>query len=158
MLLGARGLSLKGRGEGGKGGSMESIVTDLVSRFERGALTRRQLIQAVSMLVAAPSAAAAQAPGLQGTGIDHVSVLVTDLQRSAEFYQRVFGMKTVSEDKPNQILRLGGERTIVSLRHEGTPGIVDHFAIKVASFDRDRVTEQLKLHGLTPQNNIEFGF
>lgn len=138
---------------------MESMVADLVSRFERGALTRRQLIQAVSMLVAAtPAPAAAQAPGLQSTGIDHVSVLVADLQHSAEFYQRVFGMKTVSEDKPNQILRLGGERTIVSLRHEGQPGIVDHFAIKVANFDRDRVTEQLKLHGLTPQNNIQFGF
>jgi catechol 2,3-dioxygenase-like lactoylglutathione lyase family enzyme len=140
---------------------MEPIVADLVSRFERGTLTRRQLIQAVSMLVAAAPAAAtaaAQAPGLQGTGIDHVSILVTDLQRSSAFYQRVFGMTQVSEDKPNQILRLGTQRTIVSLRHEGPSGIVDHFAIKVDNFDRDRVTEQLKPHGLTPQNNVQFGF
>jgi len=139
---------------------MEPIVADLVSRFERGALTRRQLIQALSMLVAAPAAAvdAGQAPSLRGTGIDHVSILVTDLQRSAAFYQRVFGMTQVSEDKPNQILRLGTQRTIVSLRHEGQPGLVDHFAITVDNFDRDRVTEQLKPHGLTPQNNIQFGF
>jgi catechol 2,3-dioxygenase-like lactoylglutathione lyase family enzyme len=87
-----------------------------------------------------------------------VSVLVTDLQRSAAFYQRVFGMTQVSEDKPNQILRLGTQRTIVSLRHEGPSGVVDHFAIKVDNFDRDRVTDQLKPHGLTPQNNIQFGF
>ena len=138
---------------------MEPIVADLVSRFERGVLTRRQLIQAVSMLVAAtPAAAAPQASALKGTGIDHVSVLVTDLQHSAEFYQRVFGMTVQSEDKPNQILRLGGQRTIVSLRHEGPAGVVDHFAIKVDNFDRDRVTEQLKPHGLVPQNNIQFGF
>ena len=139
---------------------MEPIVADLVSRFERGALTRRQLIQALSMLAAAPAAVAdaGQAPALQGTGIDHVSILVTDLQRSAAFYQRVFGMTQVSEDKPNQILRLGTQRTIVSLRHEGPSGVVDHFAIKVDNFDRDRVTEQLKPHGLTPQNNIQFGF
>ena len=137
---------------------MEPIVADLVSRFERGTLTRRQLIQALSLLVAAPAAAAGQAPGLQGTGIDHVSVLVTDMQRSAAFYQRVFGMTQVSEDKPNQILRLGNQRTIVSLRHEGPAGIVDHFAIKVDNFDRDKVTELLKPHGLTPQNNIQFGF
>jgi len=140
---------------------MEPMVSDLVGRFERGALSRRQLIQAVSMLVAAGPAvgtAAAQTSGLQGTGIDHVSILVTDLQRSAAFYQRVFGMTQVSEDKPNQILRLGTQRTIVSLRHEGSAGIVDHFAIKVDNFDRDRVTELLKPHGLTPQNNIQFGF
>src|SRR5215208_1432689 len=87
------------------GGCMEPIVADLVSRFEQGALTRRQLIQALSMLVAAPAAAVegGQAPALHGTGIDHVSILVTDLQRSAAFYQRVFGMTQVSEDKPNQI-------------------------------------------------------
>ena len=139
---------------------MEPIVADLVNRFERGALTRRQLIQALSMLVAAPAAAVdgGQAPSLRGTGIDHVSILVTDLQRSAAFYQRVFGMTQVSEDKPNQILRLWMQRTIVSLRHEGQPGLVDHFAITVDNFDRDRVTEQLKPHGLTPQNNIQFGF
>ena len=140
---------------------MEPIVADLVSRFERGTLTRRQLIQALSMLVSATAAAidaSAQAPGLQGTGIDHVSVLVTDMQRSAAFYQRVFGMTQVSEDKPNQILRLGNQRTIVSLRHEGPAGVVDHFAIKVDNFDRDKVTELLKPHGLTPQNNIQFGF
>jgi catechol 2,3-dioxygenase-like lactoylglutathione lyase family enzyme len=138
---------------------MESIVSDLVSRFERGALSRRQLIQAVSMLVAAtPATGAAQAPGLKGTGIDHVSILVSDLQHSSEFYQRLFGMTVQSEDKPNQILRLGAQRTIVSLRHEGQSGVVDHFAIKVDNFDRDRVTEQLKVHGLTSQNNIQFGF
>ena len=98
---------------------MDSIVDDLVGRFERGALTRRQLIQGLSALVAAAGASPATAqPGpLRGMGIDHVSILVTDLQRSAAFYQRVFGLTQVSEDKPNRILRLGTNRTIVSLRY-----------------------------------------
>ena len=140
---------------------MESIIDDLVRRFERGALTRRQLIQGLSTLVGATRASradAAQAGGLRGTGIDHVSILVSDLQRSATFYQSVFGMTPVSEDKPNQILRLGMKRTIVSLRHEGPSGVVDHFAISVENFNRDAVTEQLKQHGLTPQQNVQFGF
>ena len=140
---------------------MESIVDDLVRRFEHGALTRRQLIQGLSVLVAsagATPAAAAQTGGLRGTGIDHVSILVTDLQRSAAFYQRVFGMTPVSEDKPNQILRMGANRTIVSLRHEGPSGVTDHFAITVEGFNRDAVTEQLKQHGLTPAQNVQFGF
>ena len=140
---------------------MEPIVDDLVRRFERGALTRRQSIQGLSALVAATGtspAAAAQPGPLRGMGIDHVSILVTDLQRSAAFYQRVFGMTTVSEDKPNQILRLGTDRTIVSLRHEGPSGVIDHFALSVENFNRNAVTEQLKQHGLTPAQNVQFGF
>src|SRR5882672_4676632 len=119
---------------------METIIADLVSRFEGGGLTRRQLIQGLSMLMAtsASSAArAAQTGGLLGTGIDHVSILVDDLQRSSAFYQSLFGMTPLSEDKPNQILRLGMKRTIVSLRHEGPSGIVDHFAISVENFNRE---------------------
>ena len=140
---------------------MERTIDELVRRFERGAVTRRQLIQGLSALVGATGASrvdGAQAGGLRGTGIDHVSILVNDLQQSAAFYQRVFGMTPVSEDKPNQILRLGMKRTIVSLRHEGPSGVVDHFAISVENFNRDAVTELLKQHGLTPQQNVQFGF
>jgi catechol 2,3-dioxygenase-like lactoylglutathione lyase family enzyme len=140
---------------------MDTIIAGLVDRFERGGLTRRELIQGLSLLVAASQAtpAAAQARPLSGTRIDHVSVLVTDLQRSAAFYQSVFGLTAISEDKPNQILRLGRERTIVSLRHEPpATGVVDHFAIAVDNFQKDAVTAQLKEHGLTPQENVQYGF
>ena len=140
---------------------METIIDNLVRRFQQGGITRRQLIQSLSMLVAAGGTANAgttQVAGLHGAGIDHVSILVTDLQRSATFYRDLFGMSAVSEDKPHQILRLGTDRTIVSLRHEGQPGMVDHFAIRVDNFNRESVTQVLKQHGLTPQENIEFGF
>jgi catechol 2,3-dioxygenase-like lactoylglutathione lyase family enzyme len=142
--------------------SVDAIIDNLVGRFERGGLTRRQLIQGLSMLVAAagasPADAAGQAPGLRATGIDHVSVLVGDMQRSADFYQRVFGLSAVSEDKPNRILRLGMQRAIVSLRQEPPAGLVDHYAIAVEKFNRESVTQVLKQHGLTPQENLEFGF
>ena len=139
---------------------MKTTIAELVHRFEQGSLTRRQLIQGLSLLMATgvPAAGAAQTGGLRGTGIDHVSILVTDLQRSAAFYQSIFGMTPLSEDKPNQILRLGMKRTIVSLRHEGPSGIVDHFAISVENFNREAVTQQLSQHALTPQQNVQFGF
>ena len=138
---------------------METMITDLVNRYERGGLSRRQLIQGLSLMMAgAASPAGAQPAGLRGTGIDHVSILVNDLQRSAAFYQSVFGMTALSEDKPNQILRLGAGRTIVSLRHEPPAGVVDHFAISVENFNRETVTQRLATHGLTPQQNVQFGF
>ena len=140
------------------------VITDLVNRFERGGLTRRELIQGLSALVAAAAApAAAQTNTLQAAAIDHTSVLVTDLQKSAEFYGRVFGLMTVSEDKANKILRLGAggtgvNATLVSLRQQNAPGVIDHFAIRVEGFNRDTATAMLKQHGLTPANNVEFGF
>jgi len=145
---------------------MDAIITDLVTRFERGGLTRRQLIQGLSALVATSTAispAAAQTPKLQGTTINHTSVLVTDLQRSADFYGKVFGLMPVSEDKENKILRLGAggtgvNATLVSLRAQKPSGLIDHFAIGVQGFNRDTATQVLKQHGLTPANNIEFGF
>jgi catechol 2,3-dioxygenase-like lactoylglutathione lyase family enzyme len=145
---------------------MDAIVTELVNRFERGGLTRRQLIQGLSALVAAGSTSApvvAQSGGLTATGIDHTSVLVSDLQRSAEFYRRIFGLTMVSEDKANRILRLGkavtgAGRTMVSLRQQNPPGLIDHFAISVDMFNREAVTQLLKQHGLTPDQNVEFGF
>ena len=144
---------------------MDAIITDLVSRFERGGLTRRQLIQGLSALAAGSVAnpATAQTPKLQAMNINHTSVLVADLQRSANFYGRVFGLMPVSEDKENKILRLGTggtgvNSTLVSLRQQTPPGLIDHFAIGVQGFNRDTATQLLKQHGITPANNIEFGF
>jgi catechol 2,3-dioxygenase-like lactoylglutathione lyase family enzyme len=136
------------------------MIADLVGRFERGALTRRQVIQALSMLVAAHSAssAGAQTGAIRASSIDHVSILVGDMQRSAEFYQTVFGLSQVSEDKPNRILRLGLKRTLVSLRRETESGVVDHFAIGVENFNKEAVTRELKQRGIMPQENIQFGF
>ena len=145
---------------------MDAVISDLVTRFERGGLTRRQLIQVLSALVAAGGTAApadAQPPKLQAMNINHTSVLVTDLQRSADFYGRVFGLNPVSEDKANKILRLGTggtgvNSTLVSLRQQNPPGLIDHFAIGLQGFSQNTATEVLKQHGLTPANNIEFGF
>src|SRR5262245_59822872 len=101
------------------------VITELVNHFERGRISRRELIQGLATLVAVGSSAApsAQSGSLTATGIDHTSVLVSDLQRSMEFYQRIFGLVPVSEDKANRILRLGTGgtgvgSTLVSLRQQ----------------------------------------
>lgn len=136
---------------------MEHLISDLLKRFESGGLTRRELIQALALVaVAGRTASAAR---LQAASINHVSVLVSDMQRSIDFYNRVFGLSVVNEDKPNQIARLGaGGKVLVSLRHEPPPGIIDHFAIGIEGFNKEAVTRDLKDLGLTPRENLEFGF
>ena len=139
---------------------MEPVISDLVSRFERGSLTRRELIGALTLLAgSAAGAGLAESATLKGASINHVSVLVTDMARSVDFYGRVFGLTLVNEDKANKIARLGANgKVLVSLRIEPPPGVIDHFAIGVDGFNRDAVTADLKGFGLTPADNIQFGF
>ena len=139
---------------------MESLISSLVSRFERGALTRRDLVQGLTALAAAGGAASAQAQGAatQGAKIDHVSIQVTDLPRSIAFYQKMFGLTILSEDKPNEIVRLGAGKVLVSLHHKSPTGLVDHFAIGVEKFDKDAVTRELKARGANPEDNLDAGF
>jgi len=140
---------------------VEPVISDLLTRFERGALTRRELIGALAILAggAAASGTTASAATLKSASINHVSVLVTDMARSIDFYGRVFGLTLVNEDKANKIARLGaGGKILVSLRVEPPPGVIDHFAIGVDGFNRDAVTADLEGFGLTPAENIQFGF
>jgi catechol 2,3-dioxygenase-like lactoylglutathione lyase family enzyme len=140
---------------------MKPIIADLVDRFESGRLSRRELIGGLTMLLAAnqvPGEQAPQSPGLVGNGIDHVSVLVSDLERSAKFYQSLFGLSVLSEDQPHGILRLGRKRVSVSIRKELPYGTVDHFGVSVENFSKEAVTQVLAQRGLTPQENWQYGF
>ena len=140
---------------------MELIISDLLRRFENGALSRRQLIQGLAVLTSAGGAAAGatlQDGGLKSAKIDHISIQVSDLPRSIAFYEKVFGLKVLSEDKPNEIVRLGSTKVLVSLHHKSPTGIVDHFAIGVEGFNKDAVTRYLKERGADPSDNLDAGF
>lgn len=140
---------------------MDVIISNLLTRFERGALTRRELIQGLAMLTAAGGTAAAsglEEAGFKAANIDHVSIQVTNLQRSVEFYKNVFGLSVVSEDKSNEIVRLGITKPLVSLHHKTPAGIVDHFAIAVDQFNKESVTRDLKQRGAHPEENVDAGF
>ena len=136
---------------------MEQLVSNLLQKFERGALSRRELVQGLTLL-AAGSSAAAQDQGFQGGFISHVSLSVSNVERSAEFYRRTFGLAVLSEDKKLQIVRLGKTRTLVSLRQATPVGVVDHFAIGVEGFNREAATKDLAARGVTPSQNVEAGF
>jgi catechol-2,3-dioxygenase len=73
---------------------VEQLISDLVNRFERGGLTRRQLVQALALV--ALTGRTTSAAGLQGGSINHTSVLVSDLPRSIDFYRRVFGLTLIN--------------------------------------------------------------
>jgi len=124
---------------------MESVILDMVSRFEKGGLTRRELVQGLAMLVgvgAGTGAASAQEPvDFKGSIIDHVSIQVADLQKSTEFYTKLFGFTVLSEDKPNGIIRMGFTKPLVSINPVKPTGIVDHRNDPVQPGRRERTSE-----------------
>ena len=139
---------------------MEQLISNLLRRFERGALSRRELVHRLTFLAAASAGvtARAQTQGFQGGFISHVSLSVSNLERSADFYRKTFGLTVLSEDKKQEIVRLGKTRTLVSLRRAAPPGVVDHFAIGVEGFNREAVTKDLEARGVAPAQNVEAGF
>jgi catechol-2,3-dioxygenase len=69
---------------------MEQLICSLVNRYESGLLNRRQLIQSLGLLVTAQAATSADVVNV--ASINHVSVQVSDVQRSVAFYTRTFGL------------------------------------------------------------------
>ena len=131
---------------------MESIISNLLSRFEKGSLSRRDLVQGLAMLAASGTAASAQADiSFKTATIDHISVQVGNLQRSVDFYQKMFGFTVVSQAEEDgvKIVRLGNNRTLVSLNLGGPPGRIDHFAIGAPRFTREAMTSYLMQRGAT---------
>ncbi len=65
---------------------METIISDLLRRFEKGSLSRRELVRGLAILAASGTAAGAQEGiDFKTADIDHVSIQVADLPRSIDF-------------------------------------------------------------------------
>jgi catechol 2,3-dioxygenase-like lactoylglutathione lyase family enzyme len=138
---------------------MEAIISNLVSRFEKGRLSRRELVSGLAALAAGGTAAGAQ-EGLNfaTATIDHVSIQVSDLKRSSEFYQKMFGFKEVSGEPARNILRLGNTRTLVSFNLEKPSATVDHFAIGIPRYNKDAAVRHFTERGVTPLEGNFAGF
>ncbi len=138
---------------------MESIISNLISRYEKGSLSRRDLVSGLALLAAVGTAGAAQDEiEFRDANIDHVSIHVADLQRSIAFYQKMFGFSVVSRADP-EIVRLGnGKKVLVSLNHGSPAGAIDHFAIGIARFNNELGARYVTQRGATPLQGDYAGF
>ena len=129
---------------------MEHVISSLLGRYESGTLTRRELIQGLAMLAVAGGTASAADTGFATATINHVSIQVSDIKRSAEFYMRAFGLpKRVAGNAT--AVRLGVDPSHLTLRQEKPSGNVDHFCLGIEKFNHDSVVRDLKARGVTPE-------
>jgi catechol 2,3-dioxygenase-like lactoylglutathione lyase family enzyme len=129
---------------------MTSIIFRLMSQFDTGTLTRRELLAGLTTLAGAGATTSAAA-GLKVSRLDHVSLNVSDLQRSRDFYLNVFASSVNSTPRPSNEVRLDlGDNGILVLRRSNPPGTVDHLGVKLEGFDKPSVMRQLRTSGIVP--------
>jgi catechol 2,3-dioxygenase-like lactoylglutathione lyase family enzyme len=139
---------------------MEHIMARLLQDFEQGKMTRRQLIQSLSLAATAATASAAPAAAAdtkvaQAVYINHISYQVADYAKTRDFYADLFGMK-VSKDDGKQCRLSVGDSLIIARNASGRPSDatrVDHIAYTIANWDTDKkvreaVGAELKRRGL----------
>lgn len=113
------------------------------SKWKPGKPTRRATIQRLAFL--AIGSRLASAVVFQSPTVHHVSLGVSDLKRSSEFYQRVFGCHAQKRDDGTILLPL--EKGHIILRRSDPPGRVDHIAIGVEGFIQESVIRDLRSRG-----------
>jgi catechol 2,3-dioxygenase-like lactoylglutathione lyase family enzyme len=121
---------------------MIRTIEKMLSDFECGKLTRRQLALSLATLVAA-----AQTPpkekGLRAVSINHVTVKVPDLHRTSNFYQEFFAMPLKQQSATTHILGVGNSFFGIE-QGNGQTATVDHYDFGIAGFNADEARAKLK--------------
>lgn len=143
---------------------MQQLIANLLSDFENGKMTRRELIQTLAVTAAAVSAAGAspspQPEGFEATAVDHLSYTVTDVARTRDFYADLLGMRVGNDDGKSCTLAFGDSFIVVRKgREPSSPApLIDHVAITIADWNRDAVESELNERGLDPQPDTNNSF
>jgi catechol 2,3-dioxygenase-like lactoylglutathione lyase family enzyme len=133
---------------------MQDSFEHLVTLFEKGTLNRQQLIQGLLAAVA-PISTVAHAHAdtstmstFRGRSLNHVTLSVTDVERSQEFYSRLLGgtmsCRSIETDKGanSESATLALSDSFIALFKLGEPK-VHHFCVGVENFSIDGALEKL---------------
>lgn len=121
----------------------------LLSQYENGRLSRRELLAALAALTAAASAPAGAAPIGAVKSLNHVTVFVPDVQKSVKFYQDLFGMPVLTRQDPGVNLNCGtGFYGIYPAQGSAAAGSINHVCFGLEQFDAEAVLKQLAERGV----------
>jgi catechol 2,3-dioxygenase-like lactoylglutathione lyase family enzyme len=146
---------------------MENVVISLLDQFERGQISRRQLVQSLTLGMVAASgsapllAAADRSSPFKAVAVNHISYQVPDYARIRDFYADLLGMR-VSEDNGRQCaLSFGPTFIIPRLPRNPLPDNqprIDHICYTIENWDRAAVEDELKRRGLDPKPDRDTSF
>ena len=139
-------------------------MADTGDRILTGWISRRRLLATASAAGAALGAGpafAVTAPDLSFYKPHHVSVAVSDLKRSAMFYQKLFGFEPIQSLSPKGSNTYGFyfNKYLLSLTYapKGKTGVITHLGIGVKNFDPAATAAALKARGVDKFTGSEAG-
>jgi len=128
---------------------MSALIEQALLRYETGDMTRRQFVTALAALVTAASARAQEsAPSIQAATLNHVTLRVSDVERSVKFYQKLFDLSVANRQQNSVGLNLGSSHLGLSKVQSGEQPHINHFCLGVPDFDADRTMRMLDAHGV----------
>jgi catechol 2,3-dioxygenase-like lactoylglutathione lyase family enzyme len=158
---------------------METVINGLLTDFEKGKMTRRQLIQSLALVAAAAPAATAGAqtastiPAATGPAafktvwLDHISYAVTDYRKSTAFYRDLMGWEIRNDNGKNQCtMKIGdiGEIIIRNRREDAgsadapaaapITGVINHVSYGIDKWNTEGVKAELERRGLKPRPDM----
>jgi catechol 2,3-dioxygenase-like lactoylglutathione lyase family enzyme len=111
--------------------------------------TRRELLLSLPALAVARKLLAQEATIRVG-GLHHVTLAVSDMSRSLDFYQALFGMPIQARHGDKVLLRIGDGPLFMALMPAGPEGPrIDHWGFSVEDYELRRVMEVLASHDLS---------
>lgn len=124
-------------------------LDSLLSQYEVGSLSRRELLAALALLVAAPAAASQNAPPIGAVkSMNHVTCFVPDVKKSVEFYQGLFGMPILTRQDAGINLSTGTGFLGIYPAQPGGKGSINHICLGMENFDAEAVLKQLADRGV----------
>jgi catechol 2,3-dioxygenase-like lactoylglutathione lyase family enzyme len=116
-------------------------IERLLDRYETGSLTRRQLVAGLFAI------AATAAPLLPAASLNHVTLSVSDVERSHQFYEKLFGMPVVSRQANGINLGAGPESFVGLYKMNGAPAI-HHICLTAENFQVESAVKGLNDQGI----------
>lgn len=128
---------------------MDPSLDQLISRYDTGLVTRRELLAALAGLMAASTTAAAQSAPLGAVKqLNHVSVFVPDVAKATAFYQGLFGMTVLTRQDPGVNLDAGAGFLGIYPTQAGAAASINHLCLGIEKFDADATLKNLTDRGV----------
>ena len=131
---------------------MYKSITTLLSSYENGTLSRRDLVAGLGFLVSGATAVAAGADTpITAVSVNHIAINVSDLKRSTAWYKTTLGLTSGMETEKESALRFGDSGLI--LRPSPKPGVITHVMFGINNYNSDNLEGWLRHQGLDPRKD-----
>lgn len=129
---------------------MSEAIESLLRNAEQRRFTRREMMLALGAAAIAPRVMAQGAPTpISFRRLNSATMYVSDVQRSVDFYQKIFGMPIQAKQGQTVVLRIGdGPQFLAIAPANGGPIGIYRFGLAVDDYNPQRLKAKLDAFGV----------